>query len=162
MKYLRTVAVLAMMLFCFAAASSAATKFTCNSAGKVWSFTPGTSPVEITAMFANANTDCDLFVDDGSGTIVVFGVSVESRYESIKFGPLPGVAVRLTALKSSGPNSKGYLRGADSMGFLRAGQAGGFKEIGRAVDLAKRDPAYAKVLEQLRSYQRLKRPAAQE
>lgn len=156
----RIIVILSLCVFCFAAGSTAATKFTCTSSGKAWSMSPGTSPIEIVAMFTNAGTDCDLIVDDGLGNYVALGVCMESRYEAVKFGPLPGVPIRITAIKASGPNSKGYLRISDSFRVLRGG-GDGLREIGSARELARRDPAYARMLERVRLYQNLKRPVRQ-
>lgn len=160
MKVSRNLVVAVLLSACFASASGAVTKFTCNGAGKVWNLTPGMWPIDVVLMTTKASTDCDIVVDDGQGTIVALGVSVESRHESVKFGPLPGVPVRLTAIKAGGPNSKAYLRASDSLRFLGGRAGGGLREIGSADELAARDPAYAEVLERIRYYQRLKSPAA--
>lgn len=156
MKLSRALVVAALLAVCFATASSAVVKFTCNNGGRVWNLTPGMWPIEITLMTTKGATDCDIVVDDGGSVIIALGVSFENQHESVKFGPLPGVPVRVTALKGGGPNSKTYLRASDSVRFLRGGAGPGLRDLGSAEELAARDPGYAKVLEQLRQYQRIK------
>lgn len=152
------IVVAVVALLCLAAAADATTRFTCNNAGRTFRVTPGTVPIEIIVMSVNASNDCDIIVDDPSdGFIIALGVGVESRYETVTFGPLPGVPVRITALRAGGPNSRAFIRVSDSLSFIR----GDLEDLGSAEELARRDPKYAKVLERARYYQRLKRQALQ-
>lgn len=141
-----------LLLIGSATATWAAAKFTCNSNGKAWSFTPGSITVEFTLMLANASTDCDILVMDSEGTLAALGLSFESRYEAVTFS-VPNIPLRIIAIKSSGPNSKGYLRGADTMKFLRGNS--GLRNLGSALALAERDPAVARALAK---YWRIKPP----
>ena len=152
MNRLRILVLVILLLIGSTTVGWAAAKFNCNSGGKTWSFTPGSGTIEWTLMVANANTDCDLLVMDSEGTLGALGLSFESRYERVAFA-IPGTPLRIVAIKSSGPNSKAYLRGSDSMRFLRG--KGGLRYEGTALELAERDPAVARALAQ---YWRIKPP----
>lgn len=157
---LKIVVVVALVVLCLASAGQATTKFTCNSGGKVWSITPGMWPIEVTMTVTKSGTDCDIVVSDEVGNIVALGIGIEKRFEAVKFGALPGVPIRITAIKSSGKNSAAYLRANDSVRFIASAHGGGLRSIGSAKDLARRDPEYARVLETWKRYQRLKAPLA--
>ncbi len=150
-----------LVVLCLASASEATTKFTCNAGGRVWNITPGMWPIEVTMIVTKSRTDCDIVIDDRQGTILALGVSIESRFETVTFGPLPGVPVRITAIKASGGNSKAYLRANDSRRFIAIGWGDDGRSVRSAIELARRDPDYARVLETWRRYQRLKAPPAE-
>lgn len=159
MNRIKTVVIALLLSLCFASTSWAIRKFTCSSGGRTWNLTPGMWPVDVTLMVAKGSTDCDIVVDDGAGTILALGISIESGFETVTFGPLPGVPVRVTVIKSSGPNSKVYMRLSDQFRVLGTGGDSGLRDLGTAEALAREDAAYARVLERVRFYQRLKAPA---
>ncbi|MCP4201747.1 MAG: hypothetical protein GY769_07425 [bacterium] len=158
---LKIFVVAVLVVICLASAGHATAKFTCNAGGRFWEVTPGMWPIEVTMMVTKAGTDCDILVDDFEGTILALGISIESRFETVRFGPLPGVPVRITAIKSSGGNSKAYLRANDSARFIAVRQGDAVRSPVSARELARKDPDYARVLETWDRYQRLKAPLAE-
>lgn len=154
----KIVVIAVLLLLVFAVASEATQKFNCTSRGKAWRLTPGMWPISMTLMFLGPSTDCDIMVDDMQGTIVALGVSIESRFETVTFGPLPGVPVRVTVRKATGPNTKVLFRCSDSLRFLR-GPDNGLESLGDAEVLARSDPEYARLLAKFKQYQALKAPA---
>jgi hypothetical protein len=155
----KSAVVTALLLLCFASASSATRKFTCNSGGRVFTLVSDVSPANVTLMWAKSGADNDIvvFLED-SDEVVASGLGIVDRFERVTFGTLPGIGFDIVVAKSGGPNSKCYLNIGAELQALRASSGHRLRERGSLVELAKRDDRYARILETVERYRAIKAP----
>lgn len=159
MRGSRTVLVFVLVVLCFATASEAATKVTCNSSGRMFRFTSDLSPVNLTLMWPKSSSDCDIEVRfSDNGAVWALGIGIEDRVEQVTFGALPGVQFDVIIIKASGPNTKSYLAFGAEVQALAPGSLRQVSDLGSLEALAAEDPHYARILREVRAMQRVKAP----
>lgn len=150
----------ALLLVLFTAAASADSRETrCNSAGRVLSYVSqysGALDVTLTWPKAAADSDIAVFLS-ATGDLIGLGASVESRFETVTVGTLPGVQLDIMVMKFSGPNSRCFLYVSNrDGGFGGAASLGQLRYRGTIDDLARESSRYQKMWETLERVMRAK------
>ena len=144
------------LLLCSASASLAVTKTKCTTQGRVLAFTAGDYSVEFSTL-ATKRTDPDwLIFESNSGDLAAYALTLERQYEAVRFGPLPGLRYDAVLITFDGPASKCFIRGADDQDFYAPRETSPFRQVGDLTELAKTSAKYAKMLETVEFYRRIK------